>query len=241
VLPISKIDEINTFPPRFHGISPFLLANFTMSNSISVSELVSRDPKEIVERLGGIYEHSKWVADGLVEDLGALKDLTSVTELATAMKRIVDEASHDRKLALLCAHPDLCEKVAKLKELTKESQEEQSKAGLQSMEGEELATFTSLNTRYRETFKFPFILAVRNATKYTVMSALAGRLVNTPEKEFATALEQVHKIAWMRLLTNYYSSDFPGFLTCHVLDTANGCPGKSVRVPEPSPSCPASH
>jgi 2-oxo-4-hydroxy-4-carboxy-5-ureidoimidazoline decarboxylase len=197
-----------------------------MADQISVCELVSKDAKEISEILGGIYEHSPWVASILVQDVDAVSALTTVSELASAMKEIVEKASRDQKLALLCAHPDLCEKVAKLKELTKESQEEQSKAGLQTMEGEELAKFNALNTQYRETFKFPFILAVRNATKYTVLSALGGRVSNSPEKEFATALEQVHKIAWMRLLTNFYSSDFPGFLTCHVLDTCNGCPGK---------------
>lgn len=198
-----------------------------MANQISVSELTSKDPKEIAEILGGVYEHSPWVASCFVEDLDTLRAVKTVTALASAMKNIVDTASHDQKLALLRAHPDLCEKVTKLKELTKESQEEQSKAGLQSMEGEELAKFTSLNSHYRETFQFPFILAVRNATKYTVLSALEGRLRNSPEKEFATAIEQVHKIAWMRLLTSYFSRDYPGFLTCHVLDTANGCPGKS--------------
>jgi hypothetical protein len=42
----------------------------------------------------------------------------------------------------------------------------------------------------------------------------------------------VHKIAWMRLLTKFDLSDAKGFLTCHVLDTANGCPGKWLyRLP----------
>lgn len=200
-----------------------------MADKISVGDLVAKDPKEISETLGGIYEHSPWVAEALIQDLDSLKSVKTVTELASAMKSIVDGASEDQKMKLLCAHPDLCEKVAKLKELTAESQEEQSKAGLQSMDDTELAKFTSLNTSFREKFKFPFILAVRNATKYTVLSALEGRLPNPVEKEFTTALEQVHKIAWMRLLSKFFSADFPGFLTCHVLDTANGCPGTFVR------------
>jgi len=73
-------------------------------------------------------------------------------------------------------------------------------------------------------------LAVRNATKLTVLAALEGRSKNPPEAEFATALEQVHKIAWMRLLSKIDVSDAKGFLTCHVLDTANGCPGKEEFV-----------
>ncbi len=196
-----------------------------MADMISVTELVAKDLSVISESLGGIYEHSPWVAESLIEQPDALKILTTVTELASAMKAIVDAASHEQKMTLLCAHPDLCEKVATLKELTKDSQDEQSKAGLQTMEGEELAKFTSMNNSYREKFQFPFILAVRNATKYTVLSALEGRLPSTVEKEVATALEQVHKIAWMRLLSKYYSINYPGYLTCHILDTANGCPG----------------
>lgn len=202
-----------------------------MADKISVGDLVAKDPKEISESLGGIYEHSPWVAEALIQNNPeAVKSFKTVTELASAMKSIVDGASQDQKMTLLCAHPDLCEKVTKLKELTKESQEEQSKAGLQSMDDEELAKFTSLNNSYREKFKFPFILAVRNATKYTVLSALAGRLPHPAEKEFGTALEQVHKIAWMRLLSKFYSADYPGFLTCHILDTANGSPAANMRI-----------
>lgn len=192
---------------------------------ISVADLVANDPAVICESLSGIYEHSAWVAESLILEPDGLKSLATVTELAAAMKAVVDNSSQEQKMTLLRAHPDLCEKVSKLKELTKDSQDEQSKAGLQSMEGEELAKFTSMNSSYRDKFKFPFILAVRNATKYTVMSALEGRLPNTVEKEVATALEQVHKIAWMRLLSKFYSANYPGYLTCHILDTANGCPG----------------
>ena len=68
----------------------------------------------------------------------------------------------------------------------------------------------------------------RNASKFTVLSALEGRLPNSPEKEVFVSLEQVHKIAWMRLLSKLNTDDAPGFLTCHVLDTANGIPGKLV-------------
>lgn len=197
----------------------------TMAEKITVKDLVSKTPDDLTEFLGGIYEHSPWVSKALAEKTDLLKSIKTITDLALAMKTIVDESSKEQKMTLLCAHPDLCEKVAKLKELTAESQEEQSKAGLQSMEGEELERFNTLNSSYRKKFNFPFILAVRNATKYTVLSALEGRLPNPPEVEFAGALVQVHKIAWMRLLSKINTEDAAGFLTCHVLDTANGCPG----------------
>jgi 2-oxo-4-hydroxy-4-carboxy-5-ureidoimidazoline decarboxylase len=192
-------------------------------------EIASKSPNEIVELLGGIYEHSDWVAQELAKK-DNLKSLETVTALASAMKSIVDGASHECKLELLCNHPDLCEKVDKMKELTKESQEEQSKSGLQSLTDEERETFHKNNTAYRMKFGFPFILAVRNATKYTVLAGLAGRIGNSPEKEFAVALEQVHKIAWMRLLAMLNTDDAKGFLTCHVLDTANGIGAHNMRI-----------
>lgn len=195
----------------------------------TVEELLSKSEEEIVTYLGGIYEHSYWVAEKLVKNKYECSSESTITALAAAMKTIVDEASQEEKMILLKAHPDLCEKVGQKDStvvLTKESEEEQSRAGLQSLTEEELARFTRLNNAYKEKFNFPFILAVRNASKYTVLSALEGRLPNPVEKEFPAAFEQVHKIAWMRLLSLINTDEAPGFLTCHVLDTANGIPGE---------------
>lgn len=184
----------------------------------SVTELLSQSSDSIVSLLGGIYEHSSWVAEAFVQDgvAGGYKDtISTVTELAAKLKAIVEAASHEQKLALLQAHPDLCEKMEKMKELTADSQQEQGKAGLQSMEGDELANFKSMNASYKDKFGFPFILAVRNASKNTVLSALEGRLPNAVDQEFVTAMQQVHKIAWMRLLSKLDTNDAKGFLTCH--------------------------
>jgi 2-oxo-4-hydroxy-4-carboxy-5-ureidoimidazoline decarboxylase len=194
----------------------------------TVTELLAKSDNEIIAFLGGIYEHSSWVAQDLVKvDTSAIR---TVTGLANAMKSIVDGSSQDRKMELLRAHPDLCEKVGKLEELTKESREEQSRAGLQSLTEDEVTLFNKYNTEYREKFGFPFILAVRNASKNTVLSALEGRVGNPNEVEFVGALQQVHKIAWMRLLSSLNTDDAQGFLTCHVLDTANGCPAAKMRI-----------
>jgi 2-oxo-4-hydroxy-4-carboxy-5-ureidoimidazoline decarboxylase len=197
-----------------------------MSSQPSVAGLLSLHDAEIIEFLGSVYEHSDWVARELVSTREGCAAIATVSELASSMKRIVDDSSKETKLQLLCAHPDLCEKVGTVESLTKESQEEQSRSGLQTLTEDELACFNEYNAEYRKRFGFPFILAVRNATKYTVFAALKGRVGNTPETELATALQQVHKIAWMRLLSKIDTSDAKGFLTCHVLDTANGCPGK---------------
>jgi len=185
--------------------------------------------------LGGIYEHSEWVAHSFVASTTTTTStsITTMTQLANALKTIVNDASKEQKLQLLQAHPDLCQKVSTTTTLSADSQDEQAKSGLQSsLTDTEQEQFTKLNTLYKQRFGFPFILAVRNATKYTVLAALQGRVTRTREQEFQTALEQVHNIAWMRLLTkfNLQASTCQGFLTCHVLDTANGCPANNMRI-----------
>ncbi|KAL3943376.1 MAG: hypothetical protein SGBAC_002542 [Bacillariaceae sp.] len=200
------------------------------------SNLIQMPTSEVVEFLGGIYEHSEWVAESLVKTHswftdGGGDDRITVSQLAAALKGIVDDATPEQKMTLLKLHPDLGVKVAELKTLTQESQEEQGKAGLQTMSPEQLATFTTLNEQYKTKFGFPFILAVRNASKDTILAALSGRVHRPYESEWQTALQQVHKIAWMRLLSKLdCSTDSEGYLTVHVLDTANGIPAANLKI-----------
>jgi len=198
----------------------------------TVSELLLKPKDSVLEFLGCIYENSPFIAERLFDVYGDSVNwkVTDVYELFLLLSHIVDIASHDEKLKLLRSHPDLCEKIEKLRTLTQSSQIEQSRAGLNSLTDEERSRFTSLNEQYKAKFGFPFILAVRNVTKHTVLSAIEGRLNLSWDTEFAGALHQVHKIAWMRLLAAFNITQQKGFLTCHVLDTAQGCPGTLVRI-----------
>ena len=132
-------------------------------------------------------------------------------------------------MELLRAHPDLAGKAALAGDVTKESTEEQARAGLGSLTVEELHRFNSLNDQYKDKFGFPFILAVRNASKAIILGAFANRLHNTRNAEFAAALQQVHKIAWMRIRSTVLPAA-TGKLTTHVLDTATGRPAAGMTV-----------
>jgi 2-oxo-4-hydroxy-4-carboxy-5-ureidoimidazoline decarboxylase len=165
----------------------------TITDKPSVPELFSKPKEDILAFLGKIYEHSSWIAENFYDEYveGQGKEFTNVQEVFRAMSSVVEKSSNEQKLTLLQAHPDLCAKIESLKKLTKESQVEQGKAGLATLTDEERAKFTKLNSEYREKFGFPFILAARNATKYTVLSAIEGRVSRSPEDEFAGALYQV--------------------------------------------------
>lgn len=198
-----------------------------MNEMMTVKDIVALGKEDLVSKLGNVYEHSPWVAEALADQN---LSITSVTELATAMKQIVEDASEEKKMDLIRSHPDLCQKVEKLSSLTKESQAEQSSAGLQSLTDNEMEIFTKTNDAYVAKFGFPFILAVRNVTKQRVLAALQGRVKNSKEDEIVSAMMEIHKIAWMRILSMVNTDDAQGFLTCHVLDTANGCPAQNMRI-----------
>ena len=151
---------------------------------------------EFVARYGGIYEHSAWVAEEVASDAIGIDN---VEQLATTMADCVDNASTERQLALIRAHPDLAGKAQLAGELTQDSTTEQSKAGLDQCSADDYAQFQTLNDQYHEKFGFPFVMAVRASTRAEILSAFAARLDNDPALEFETALEEIHKIARLRL------------------------------------------
>lgn len=151
---------------------------------------------EFVARFGGIYEHSQWVADEVAAEAHAIEDLA---EIAALMAECVDNAAEDRQLALIRAHPDLAGKAQIAGDLTAESTDEQASAGLDQCTAEEYAQFRELNDRYKDKFGFPFVMAVRESSRADILAAFAARLSNDATTEFETALQEIHKIAQLRL------------------------------------------
>lgn len=192
---------------------------------ISLEALSAMDEKTFVETLGSIYENSPWVATAAAKQ----KPFTSLKQLAGCMAAIVDQAEEEMKLALLRAHPDLAGKAALAGDMTDDSKEEQARAGLSTLTPEELEKFTALNNAYKTKFGWPFIIAVRNATKRAIMMSFERRIGNDSCAERAECIKQVHKIAYMRLLNTVQFAP-TGFLTCHVLDTARGCPAAGLQI-----------
>ena len=151
---------------------------------------------EFVARYSGIYEHSAWVAEEVASDAVAIE---SIEQLAAIMADCVDNASTQRQLTLIRAHPDLAGKAQLAGELTQDSSTEQSKAGLDQCSADEYAQFQTFNDAYHKKFGFPFIMAVRASTRAEILTAFAARLENDAATEFETALQEIHKIATLRL------------------------------------------
>ena len=159
----------------------------------------SRMPREtFVARFGSIFEHSPWIADrAWALELGPAHDCA--IGLHNALARIFRSASPEERLGVLKAHPDLAGKLAQAKRLTAESTAEQASAALDALTDEERATFQRLNAEYVARHGFPFIIAVRDNTKDSILRAFQTRIANDTATELATACAQVERIAQLRL------------------------------------------
>jgi chitin deacetylase len=157
---------------------------------------MSRD--RFVDRFGSIFEHSPWIAERAFDlELGPAHD--SATGLHNALARVFRSASRDERLGVLRAHPDLAGKLAAARRLTPESTAEQASAALDALTDAERETFQRLNAEYVAKHGFPFIVAVRDNTKDTILAAFHTRIGNDTDTEFATACAQVERIAHLRL------------------------------------------
>ena len=162
---------------------------------MTLDELNRLDERAFTTALGGIYEHSPWVAAGVA----GKRPFASIDALAAAMAAVVAGADEARQLALIRAHPELAGKAMVRKELTAESTGEQAGAGLTDCSPAEFARLADLNRRYNVKFGFPFILAVKGYDRAGVMAEFARRVEQDRATEFAENLRQIDRIARMRL------------------------------------------
>lgn len=163
-------------------------------------------PDHFIDLYGSIYEHSPWIAKRVLENRD-IERLDTVESLHRAMQQVVDTASYDQKIILIQAHPDLACTPEKRDKLTHESQNEQSKAGLDHCTEQEFASFQELNRRYRDKFGFPFIIAVRGLNRREILDIFKKRVENNREAEFESALAEIHKIANGRLMAMGKTTD----------------------------------
>ena len=101
-------------------------------------------------------------------------------------------------MGVLRAHPDLAGNLAAAKRLTAASTAEQASA-LEALTDGERERFQRLNAEYVAKHGFPFVIAVRDNTKASILQAFGVRIGNDTEREFAAACAQIERIAELRL------------------------------------------
>jgi 2-oxo-4-hydroxy-4-carboxy-5-ureidoimidazoline decarboxylase len=157
----------------------------------SLFQVNAMSTDEFVAAFGDVAEHSQWVA----RNASGARPYPSREAMIAAFTDAVKAASREAQLALIRAHPDLATRA----KLTADSTREQAGAGLDTLSPDEFQRFTHLNELYKARFDFPFIFAVKGATKHQILASFTERVNNGPEDEFEMALSQVCRIFRFRI------------------------------------------
>src|SRR5215218_4903285 len=153
-----------------------------------------------MEAIGGIVEHSPWVA----ERAFVYKPFSSLDALHAALMKCIRDASIDEQIALFNVHPELAGREAVAGTMTADSTGEQGGLGLTALSAPELAELTGLNARYRQKFGFPFIAALRlHPDRQSMIASFKQRIDNLREREIDIAIGQIGEIVRGRLETMF--------------------------------------
>jgi len=163
--------------------------------SMTLAQLNFLSRAEFVRVVGPVFEHSPWIA----EASWPKRPFASVEELHHAFTETVANGGEEKQLALIRAHPDLAEVAARGGALTRESSGEQVSAGLDQLAPDERELFRKNNAAYKEKFGFPFVICARRNKKEAILNGFRVRLNHSREEEIKTALEEIGKIAYLRL------------------------------------------
>ncbi|WP_434750908.1 2-oxo-4-hydroxy-4-carboxy-5-ureidoimidazoline decarboxylase [Paenibacillus amylolyticus] len=146
---------------------------------------------QFIQTFGSLFEDSAWIA----ERSAVLRPFDSLEEMMRVMTQQILALEQEEKLELLRKHPDLGARIS----MSRSSAEEQTGAGLDSLSIEQYNELRQLNKEYTMQFGFPFILAVKGHTAASILESMRIRQRRGPEDEFGTALNEVFKIADIRL------------------------------------------
>ncbi len=195
----------------------------------TLADLNACSKDDFVAALSNIFEYSPWIA----EQAAAARPFTGVKALFGAMKAAVDRGAPELRLALIKAHPDLANKTQRAAGLTAESNDEQNSVGLDRLSDAEYEAFERVNNAYRTKFGFPYIVSVRRHTKDSILRDFERRLPNDPTTETQKSIEEICRIAALRLDLLVVGDDrlqVHGRLSTHVLDTHSGKPAAGIAV-----------
>jgi 2-oxo-4-hydroxy-4-carboxy-5-ureidoimidazoline decarboxylase len=162
---------------------------------VTILQLNQLHEPEFIRVIGPVFEHSPWIA----ESTCTKKPFADFENLRQSLCETVKNSGAEKQLALIGAHPDLVGRAALASTLTRESSGEQAGAGLNQLSPAEIELFQKQNSAYKSKFGFPFVICARLNKKEAILAGFERRLKNSRESEIKTALEEIFKIAELRL------------------------------------------
>ena len=166
-------------------------------------ELAQDSSDNFLDIFKNLYEHSPWFVEQSLALVLADEKYNVLENFHQLLTEIMLSADSEIQNNLITAHPMLAGKKALNNELTDFSTSEQKSAGLNNCSDDEIKLFESLNDEYFSKFNFPFIMAVKEKNKSEIISSFLKRKNNSIDEERSNALNEINKIAWLRIKEIY--------------------------------------
>ena len=163
------------------------------------TELARKSSEDFLETFQNIYEHSPFFVEQSLDRVLADEKYNNLESFHLLLSDIMLNSNIDVQDNLIIAHPILAGKKALNNQLTDFSTTEQKSAGLSDCSDSEIRLFEELNKEYFSKFNFPFIMAVKGKKKSDIISSFKQRKANSKLEERSNALNEINKIAWLRI------------------------------------------
>ncbi|NP_001073641.1 2-oxo-4-hydroxy-4-carboxy-5-ureidoimidazoline decarboxylase [Danio rerio] len=151
--------------------------------------------EDFVKLFGNVVEKCPLIS-AAIWSYRPFKDLA---DIEARISEFIHSLPDSGKEGILRCHPDLAGRDLQSGTLTPESQEEQSQAGMTTLDSAEIVHMYRLNSEYKERFGFPFVICARLNNKADIVRQLSERLKNRRTAELECAIEEVKKICSLRL------------------------------------------
>ena len=198
-------------------------------SAISLDQLNAANQAQFVAALGAIYEHSPWVAEAVAPK----RPFATLAALHEAMVETVRSADEAAKRKLIKAHPDLAGKAARAGALTADSRaSRRAPASIASTRRNSKHSSASTRPMPRNSAS-PSSSACAGMARISIFRQFETRLDNDAASEYGAALDEIFRIAALRLDQHVEASvklKVHGRLSTHVLDTHGGHPAQGVAV-----------
>jgi len=198
-------------------------------SQLTLSDLNAAAKPDFVASLANVVEYSPWIAEAIDHQ----RPFEGINALLDAIKAAIRSAEPDVQLALIRAHPDFANEIRRAAGLTARSKSEPNSAGLDRLSEAEHAAFERANEAYREKFGMPYIVCACRHTRDSMRRDFETRLKNIAKTETRRALEEIFRIAALRLDQLVAADDklkVHGRLSTLVLDNHNGKPAPGIAV-----------
>ncbi|BBV03699.1 OHCU decarboxylase [Providencia rettgeri DSM 1131] len=196
-LPLYKGIDMKLIKCALISLPLLLSAHYvTASQVYNIDEVNKMSVNDYEKTFSNIFEDTTWP----IVESASKRPFTGFVNMYIDLVNVVEKSGAEKQLELIKSHPQLACKNLRNNNIAALSQGEQSGAGLNECTEEEAKELAKLNKEYNEKFGFPFLLAVKKATKQQIFSSLKTRINNTRDLEFKIALQQEYKIVLFRLL-----------------------------------------